>query len=100
MRRLAISLLLGMVPVLCWADQGNFSLVIKDHKFQPVQLTIPANQRIILIVENQDPTVEEFESYDQNREKVVQGNGKIKVLLAGLCCTVILRSAGSKNSVK
>ena len=88
MPRLAIHVVLGSliwVPVLSWAGtQGNYTLVIKGHKFEPAQLTIPANQKIILIVENQDKTVEEFESFDLNREKVVVGNGKIKVFLGPL----------------
>lgn len=74
------------LPVLGMAAvQDKYILVIKNHKYVPAQLTIPANQRIMLTVENQDPTVEEFESYDLNREKVVQGNdGKIKVFIGPL----------------
>jgi plastocyanin len=66
------------------ADTPEFRLVIKDHKFAPAELTIPAGQKVKLVVENQDPTPEEFESYDFNREKIVPGNGRIVVFVGPL----------------
>jgi hypothetical protein len=59
-------------------------LAIKDHKFDPAQLNVPANTKIKLLVENQDSTPEEFESGDLNREKVVTGNNTITVYLGPL----------------
>jgi hypothetical protein len=64
------------------AAPPEFTLVIKDHKFTPTELAVPAGQKVRLVVENQDPTPEEFESYTLNREKVVAGNGRI-VLFVG-----------------
>ncbi len=55
------------------AGDGDYPLVIKEHRFQPVELTAPAGKRIKLFVENRDATPEEFESYDLNREKVIAG---------------------------
>jgi plastocyanin len=59
-------------------------LAIKDHKFDPAVLNVPANTKIKLLVENQDATPEEFESSDLNREKVVTGKNTITVLLGPL----------------
>ncbi len=59
-------------------------LAIKDHKFDPAQLDVPANTKIKLLVENQDATPEEFESTDLNREKVVTGKNTITVYLGPL----------------
>jgi len=70
-------------PALSWAQMPD-TVVIKNHQFFPSQLIIPANQKIKITVENQDPTVEEFESYDLNREKVVAGNKKIIVFIGPL----------------
>jgi len=64
------------------AAPPEYKLVIKDHRFTPTELEVPAGQKIRLVVENQDPTPEEFESYDLNREKIVAGNAKI-VLFVG-----------------
>ncbi len=76
--------LLG-VPVLCSAaSQEPYIIVIKDHKFDPAQLNIPARQKIKLIIDNRDPTAEEFESYALNREKVVSGGKQVIIYLGAL----------------
>ena len=66
------------------AADPEFTLSIKDHRFVPAELTVPAGQKVRLSIENQDPTPEEFESYDLNREKVVPGNGRIVVFVGPL----------------
>ena len=66
------------------AEGTGFTIVIKDHRFTPAELTVPAGQEIRLVVENQDPTPEEFESYQLNREKMVPGNGRIVVFVGPL----------------
>ena len=68
----------------CFADEQVYNLVIKDHKFAPEELILPANKKVRITVENQDPTAEEFESYDLNREKVVAANGKITLFVGPL----------------
>ncbi len=55
------------------AEDGVFTLTIKEHRFDPVELEIPAGKKVKLIVKNLDPTPEEFESYDLNREKIIAG---------------------------
>ncbi len=86
--RLIVYLVLGVciwLPVLCLAQtQPANTIVIKDHQFIPPQLTIPADQKIQITVENQDPTAEEFESFDLNREQVIEGNKKIIVFIGPL----------------
>ena len=52
----------------------EFELKIKDHKFDPEIVKVPAGKKIKLKVINLDPTPEEFESYDLNREKIIGGN--------------------------
>ncbi len=59
-------------------------IIIKDHKFQPEIVKVPAGVKILLLVENQDETVEEFESFSLNREKIVRGGKTIKVFLPPL----------------
>ncbi len=66
------------------AQEYEAKLAIKDHKFEPAQLSVPANTKIKLLVQNQDATPEEFESADLNREKVVTGNNSITVILGPL----------------
>ena len=59
-------------------------LVIKNHKFEPAELKIPAGQRVKLVVHNQDGTPEEFESHDLNREKIVPPGAKVTIFIGPL----------------
>ena len=59
-------------------------LRIKDHKFIPETLEIPANTKVKIVVHNEDPTPEEFESHELNREKIIRGNGKGVVFIGPL----------------
>ena len=61
-----------------------YSIIIKDHKFDPAELTVPANVKVKVVVKNQDATAEEFESYDLNREKVVSGHSTITLYIGPL----------------
>ena len=68
-------------------DAVESAIVIKEHKFAPAELRVPAGKRITLTVDNQDATPEEFESKALRIEKVVPGGSKVVVrfgpLLAG-----------------
>jgi len=57
------------------AADGEYTLTIKDHKFEPTTLEIPAGKKVTLIVNNTDSSAEEFESRDLKVEKVI-GGGK------------------------
>jgi plastocyanin len=79
---LASGLLLGAVPAA--AEDTDFQLVIREHKFVPAEITVPARKKIKLVIENQDATAEEFESHELNREKVVPPKGKITIFVGPL----------------
>lgn len=66
------------------AETPEYQLVIKDHKFSPENIDIPAGKKVKLVVKNQDPTPEEFESHDLNREKMVPGGSKIIIYVGPL----------------
>jgi hypothetical protein len=61
------------------AAAQEMSITIKDHKFQPAELKVPAKKRITLTVINNDPTPEEFESKKLKVEKVIPGKSKAVV---------------------
>jgi hypothetical protein len=63
------------------AQDPTYTLVIKDHKFQPTEIEIPAGKKIALIVKNEDPTPEEFESNELRREKVIPGGQQVTVYI-------------------
>jgi hypothetical protein len=66
------------------AETPEYRLVITNHRFEPANLVVPAGQKIKLVIENQDPTPEEFESHLLNREKVVPANSKAIVYVGPL----------------
>jgi plastocyanin len=51
-------------------------VVLKNHRFDPAEVKIPAGKRITMTVSNADATPEEAESHDLKFEKVIPGGGK------------------------
>ncbi|WP_419234751.1 cupredoxin domain-containing protein [Rickettsia endosymbiont of Nabis limbatus] len=62
----------------------EIKIVIKDHKFVPDIVEVPKSTKIKLVIHNEDDTVEEFESHDLHREKIVMPHDSIKIILAPL----------------
>jgi len=78
MRRLLVVLSVAALVSLVAAGARADDLVvtIKDHKFSPAEIKVPANQRIEITVINDDATPEEFESKPMKVEKVIPGKSK------------------------
>jgi len=81
---LACGLLLGILSASVQAQDAEARLVIRNHKFEPAELTVPAGKKVKLVIENQDATAEEFESYELNREKVVPPKGQVSIFVGPL----------------
>jgi plastocyanin len=79
-----LSLAAALAAGAAQAEDVQATLAIRDHKFQPAELTVPAGVKIKLSIENRDATPEEFESHELNREKIVVGNGTITVFIGPL----------------
>ncbi len=73
-----------LFPFAVFAADTGYTLVIKDHRFQPAELSVPSGSKIKLLIENQDDTPEEFESHSLNREKVITGHGKAALYIGPL----------------
>ena len=67
-----------------FADDPEVALVIKNHRFEPAEVKVPAGQRVKLVVDNQDKSPEEFESKSLKREKVIPAGAKVPVLIGPL----------------
>ena len=69
---LSFSLLCQLfISPFAFANKPEFTIELKDHLFYPSTIKIPANQKVKLIIFNNDDTPEEFDSFDLNREKVI-----------------------------
>lgn len=88
MTRIVLTALLSLTLLATAAQSARaaeeFTITIKDHKFSPETLEVPANQKVKLKIVNQDPTPEEFESYELNREKIIQGGATGVVFIGPL----------------
>lgn len=82
--RLLAALSLSLLAALAAAAEPELQIVIKNHRFEPVELKVPAGQRIKLVVHNQDATPEEFESHSLNREKVIPAGAKATIFIGPL----------------
>ncbi|KZC33830.1 MULTISPECIES: cupredoxin domain-containing protein [Rhodanobacter] len=63
------------------ADTTSYTLTLKDHRYQPSELRIPADTRVRLELVNQDASPEEFESDDFPVEKIVMPNSRTSLLI-------------------
>lgn len=76
--------LLVQIALTARADRPLVELEIRNHLFHPSELVVPANVKVKLVVYNRDPTPEEFESYELNREKVIMGGQKAVIFIGPL----------------
>jgi len=82
--RFFLLLILSAFSMSAAAEVKEYTLTLRNHKFVPATLTIPANTKVKLLVVNEDATPEEFESHELNREKIVTGKGRITVYVGPL----------------
>ena len=79
-----LALALALSPLFAVAADAEIAITIKDHKFTPAEVRVPAGKKIKLIIENQDSTAEEFESHELNREKIIAPRSKASVYIGPL----------------
>lgn len=60
------------------------TLTLKDHRFDPVEVTVAAGVRFRIEVVNQDQTPAEFESSELRIEKIIVPGGRITVMAGPL----------------
>ena len=65
-------------------DLTKLEVTIRDHRFEPVELHVPAGKPSLLTVHNADPSPEEFESSALKVEKVIPGGSTVTIRLRPL----------------
>jgi plastocyanin len=83
MLRKTLFIALLLCPLFALASQ-EIVITIKDHKFSPAELRVPAGQKVKLVIDNQDATPEEFESTELNREKIIAPKSKASLWIGPL----------------
>lgn len=86
MKKTFITIALAFVISIsqAFAADLEFLIQIKDHKFLPEKIEVPAEKPFKLIIENLDKTLEEFESGDLKKEKLVGAGKKIIIPISPL----------------
>jgi hypothetical protein len=63
---------------------GDINLTLKNHRFSPSEIHLKAGTRNLIILHNEDATVDEFDSTALKVEKVVAGHSTGKIRLRPL----------------
>ena len=81
----ALVLVASAVSPAAWAEEPvRLQLTIRDHRFDPPELHVPANRPVVIDVRNEDATAEEFDSADLGVEKVIAGGRQSPVRIRPL----------------
>jgi hypothetical protein len=88
MKRLVfLGFLASLIAPSALADAPPPTIILKDHKFLPIEIYVKANQANVITLVNKDDTAEEFDSTALKVEKVVaghdQGDVRIRPLAPG-----------------
>jgi hypothetical protein len=78
-----VSVALGAAPY-ARAAGTDIVITIKDGRFVPNEVPVPAGTKLKLIVRNQDASMSEFESTELHREKTVASGQEISVFVGPL----------------
>jgi hypothetical protein len=81
---LLLPLLAAVSVGAAMAETPVIRIEIRDHLFYPDHVKIPADTKVKLLVHNTDPTPEEFESYELNREKIIVGGSRAVIFVGPL----------------
>jgi Cupredoxin-like domain len=74
--------ILTIAPAI--SAEPEFVIQIKNHQFIPAELRVPTGVKVQIILDNQDDTPEEFESYSLNREKHVPPKSRVTLFIGPL----------------
>lgn len=66
------------------AAEGDVNVVLKNHRFTPDRIEIPAGKKVKLLIDNRDATPEEFESHALRIEKIIPGKTRATVFVGPL----------------
>ena len=66
------------------AEDRTIPLAVEEAGFAPAEIEAPAGTRVRLEVTNRTPAAIEFESFELNRERVIQPGQTAAVYVSGL----------------
>ena len=73
---LVVALLLACTPAARAQQAETVNITVKNNRFEPAEIPVPANRPIVIRIKNLDSKAMEFESVSLRVEKVVPANGE------------------------
>jgi len=65
-------------------DVPTFRLTLKENRFEPAELQVPAGVRFMLVVKNEGAAAAEFESKELNAEKIISAGREATIRVGPL----------------
>ncbi len=84
MHNFLLALVISLLAMTANAEREEYRVVLKNHKFTPVEIQVPADSLLWLVIENKDASPEEFESKDLHREKMIAAGKTAKIKIGPL----------------
>ena len=72
---------LATEPATPTNSAGQIEMTLKDHKFEPAEIHVPAGKPVTILLTNKDDAADEFDSDDLRVEKTVSAgaNGVVRI---------------------
>jgi hypothetical protein len=82
---LPLALVAGAAALAACSGGGDgIPVTLKDHRFSPAEIHVPANKSVLLVIKNEDDSADEFDSSSLGVEKVIAGHSSGNVRLRPL----------------
>ena len=81
---LALFAVLPAPATLPGAEEHPIALAVGEHGFDPAEVAAPAGSRLRFEVTNRTAAAIEFESFELNRERVIQPGQTVNIYVSGL----------------
>ena len=79
-----VALFCAIHSVSALEDIYEVEIRLENHIFTPKEIHVPKDTKIKLVIYNLDPTIEEFDSADLKRERILRSRSKTNIILAPL----------------
>ena len=86
MKKLFLGFVLTVAAAIppVWAADAPIVVHLKNHKFTPSTIKVKANKPSMIVLYNDDPTADEFDSPSLKIERVVPGHKKANIRVRAL----------------
>lgn len=81
---IGLLLLIAAGPAAAQTPPGPITITVRDNKFEPSEVSVPAGVKAELVIRNEQKKPAEFESHSLKREKVIPAGGSVSIFVGPL----------------